>query len=121
MAARANNWGQFLAHVKRARAKPTFDAEERDLKVQIAAEVREALELARDGGDWLRAMNAAFQAGLLIDMTVRAHRNWFKASVSGPTPPEMPSPASYRGRERRGKFASFTGRRQRPAVPNAPV
>ena len=72
-------WEQFLAHVKRARAKPTFDAEERDLKIRIAAQLRDALADARDGGDWLVAIKAAFQEGLLTGLTLRAHRDWFKA------------------------------------------
>jgi hypothetical protein len=71
-------WEQFLVHVARARAKPTFDIEERDLKIEVAEQFRAALANARDGGEWLAAIKAAFQEGLLINLTVRAHRDWFR-------------------------------------------
>jgi hypothetical protein len=67
-----------LAHAARARAKPTFDAEERDVKVRVAAQLRAALASANGSGEWEPAVRAAFQEGLLADMTVRAHRDWFK-------------------------------------------
>jgi hypothetical protein len=72
-------WTRFLAHSASARAKPTFDFEERDRKLEIAAQLEGALALARDRGPWLDAVKAAFQEGLLIDLTVPRHRDWFKA------------------------------------------
>jgi hypothetical protein len=72
-------WQRFLAHADRALAKPTFDAEERDLKIQIAAQLQAALATARDGGPWLPAVKAAFQEGQLMNLTVGSHRDWFKA------------------------------------------
>jgi glycosyl transferase family 92 len=72
-------WERFLAHCARARAKPTFDAEERDRKIKIAAQLRDAFAMTRDRGPWPDAVKAAFQEGLLIDLTVPSHRDWFKA------------------------------------------
>jgi hypothetical protein len=80
-------WDQFLAHAKRARAKPTFDTEEREPKIQIAEQFRAALAVARDGGEWLPAVKAALQGGLLINLTVRAHRDWFREWAA--TDPEL--------------------------------
>jgi hypothetical protein len=74
----ARMWQQFLAHVERARAKPAFDIEERELKIPIAEQLRAALASARDGREWLADVKAAFQEGLVINLTVRAHRDWFR-------------------------------------------
>jgi len=74
----ARLWKQFLAHAKRARAKPTFDEEERNPKTQIAEQFRAALANARNGNEWLPAIKTAFQQGLLFNLTVRAHRDWLR-------------------------------------------
>jgi hypothetical protein len=78
-------WERFLAHCASARAKPTFDAEERDRKIAIAAQLREAFAMAGESGPWLDAVKAAFQEGLLIDLTVPRHRDWFRSwAAAGP-------------------------------------
>jgi hypothetical protein len=56
-------WDRFLEYAALARAKPTFDAEERDWKLPMANLLGEALRAARDGGDWLSPLDKAFDAG----------------------------------------------------------
>jgi hypothetical protein len=76
----AKLWRRFLAHAARARAKPTFDAEERDWKLSTADQLREALRSARDGGEWLPIVKEVFSiGGSNFNLTVPAHRDWFKA------------------------------------------
>lgn len=75
----AELWERFLAHAERALAKPTFDAEERAVKISVAATLRAAFASAREGGEWLQLVKQAFQDGLAVNMTTRAHRDWFKA------------------------------------------
>ena len=75
---RAQLWDQFLAHAKRARAKPTFDGEERDWKLSVAAQLRDAFEAARDGGDWVGIVNRVFSTGLDFNLTVPSHKKWFR-------------------------------------------
>src|SRR5947209_8263527 len=75
----AKLWRRFLAHAARARAKPTFDAEERDWKLSTADQLREALQLAREEGEWLPIVKDVFSVGSNFNLTVPAHRSWFKA------------------------------------------
>src|SRR6187431_2868132 len=102
-------WEQFLAHAARARAKPTFDIEERDLKIQLAEQLRAALAVARDGGEWLAAIKAAFQEGLIIDLTVRVHRDWFKEWAAADPDSLEQALAGFTdvGTSAEEKFASF--------------
>src|SRR5688572_26316815 len=73
-------WERFLEHAASARAKPTFDAEERDWKLAIADRMREALQAARDGGDWLSLANAVYRRGDLVRYTSSwAYKQWFNA------------------------------------------
>jgi hypothetical protein len=51
-------WSRFLAHAAHARAKPTFDAEEREFRKSVAERVRAALDGAEAGSDWLTTFEA---------------------------------------------------------------
>jgi hypothetical protein len=42
-------WTDFIEWARRARAKPTFDAEERDYRLAVAAAVRDLIQAANDG------------------------------------------------------------------------
>jgi Glycosyltransferase family 92 len=44
-----NRWANFIDWARRARAKPSFDAEERDYRLAVAAAVRDLIQLARQG------------------------------------------------------------------------
>jgi glycosyl transferase family 92 len=83
-------WNRFLAHASRARGKPTFDAEERDPKLQVAEQLRLALTAAKERGDWSEAVLAALREGELSNLTSKGHRRWFKAWASA-------DPESLRG------------------------
>jgi hypothetical protein len=54
-------WSRFLEYAAHARTKPTFDVEERQPKLEMAARLRESLEAARDGGDWVRLLRDALR------------------------------------------------------------
>jgi hypothetical protein len=45
-------WSRFLEYAAHARTKPTFDLEERQPKLEVAAKLQQALDAVRDGGDW---------------------------------------------------------------------
>jgi len=72
-------WARFLEHAARAFTKPTFDDEERDWKLDVAARLGPALDDARAGREWLRGLRAAFRAGNANSLTVPAHRAWLAA------------------------------------------
>jgi hypothetical protein len=42
-------WGDFIEWARRARAKPAFDLEEREYRLDVAAAARELIDAARDG------------------------------------------------------------------------
>jgi Glycosyltransferase family 92 len=46
----AERWTAFIEWARRARAKPTFDAEEREYRLAIAVAIRGLFEAAREGG-----------------------------------------------------------------------
>jgi hypothetical protein len=54
-------WSRFLEYAAHARTKPTFDLEERQPKLEMAARLRESLEAARDGGDWAHLLRNALR------------------------------------------------------------
>jgi hypothetical protein len=54
-------WSRFLEYAAHARTKPTFDLEERQPKLEMAARLRESLEAARDGGDWAHLLRRALR------------------------------------------------------------
>jgi glycosyl transferase family 92 len=71
-------WARFLEHAALARAKPTFDIEERDWKLSMADRLRGALRVASDGEDWLSPLDAAFHSGDYFDfLTWRRAWDWF--------------------------------------------
>ena len=49
-------WSRFLEFASWARAKPSFDIEEREPRLELAGTVRTVLEAARDGQGWLAAL-----------------------------------------------------------------
>ena len=46
-------WKRFLEFSSWARAKPSFDVEEREPKLELARALRPVLEVAREGNSWL--------------------------------------------------------------------
>jgi hypothetical protein len=45
----ARRWNDFVEWARHARGKPTFDVEERDYRLGVAAAVRELIAAGRDG------------------------------------------------------------------------
>jgi hypothetical protein len=58
---RGRQWERFLEYSALARAKPTFDAEERDWKLRIAERLQETFRAAREGGEWLELLKKAYR------------------------------------------------------------
>jgi AAA domain (dynein-related subfamily) len=54
-------WGEFLEKLAELRQKPDFDQEERVYKLEIAPLLVGVLNVARDGGDYLNGLDAAFR------------------------------------------------------------
>src|SRR5688572_5288745 len=73
-------WQRFLEHAALARAKPTFDAEERDWKLAVAGRVQEALRATRDGdSDWLAPLNSVYLHPASRFVASRADVEWLSA------------------------------------------
>jgi hypothetical protein len=54
-------WSRFLEYAAHARTKPTFDVEERQPKLEMAAKLRESLESMSAGGDWPSRLREALR------------------------------------------------------------
>jgi glycosyl transferase family 92 len=54
----ADRWADFIEFARRMRAKPTFDLEERDYRLRLAAAVRQTIDAAHDGRDLRDRVNA---------------------------------------------------------------
>ena len=83
-AAGSEAWSLFLRYAARARAKPTFDAEERDHRLALAASVRQLLEGARvsEGADWAFDVTVLDPAGPPYFLVPPPARDWLSGWVS---------------------------------------
>ena len=75
-------WQRLVEYLRRARSKPTFDREERVYRLEIAAELRQVLELAVGGAAWqerMRKAQKAHFAGRKYDITRPEHWRWLEA------------------------------------------
>ena len=74
-------WGRLLEYLARARSKPTFDAEERDYRLEIAEELRDIVRVAGEGGAWTERIDAVLTGvfgGRRYDLTERRHNRWIR-------------------------------------------
>jgi glycosyl transferase family 92 len=55
-------WEAFIAHAARARARPGFDEEERDYKLELAKRLVEVMKAARQGADLGKEVSGALDA-----------------------------------------------------------
>lgn len=102
---------RLAPYAARAMAKPTFDVDEREWRLDIAARLRAAVEAARAGGAWLEALDAATRR--FRDQwygAPRAHEiEWLKMWAS--TDPESLRSAlaalGADGNSAEGRFAAF--------------
>jgi 5-methylcytosine-specific restriction protein B len=80
------SWEELLDNAREARASDSFDSEERTYKLEIADRLREAMVIARDGGDWLSALEAVFSgrfdASVAYNLTNWRQHEWFRNVVS---------------------------------------
>ena len=74
----ARRWDQFLSFLDRARSKPTFEAEEREYRLQIAEELRQALQTSPDAAliDAVEAVFERSRPGRAYDLTEPLISRW---------------------------------------------
>ena len=75
-------WERLLEHLRQARSRPEFDAEERGYRLAVAAELRAVVELAAAGAPWTQRFEAVFTGifnGRRYDLTDRSTRRWVKS------------------------------------------
>ena len=104
-------WKRFLEYSELARAKPTFDAEEREWRLLIAERIHEVLRAARDGGDWHGLLNMTYRQGGLFRFisSARAHKVWFDACAAADPEAARSALAAFLepDQEAEERFASF--------------
>jgi glycosyl transferase family 92 len=70
-------WERFLEYAALARAKPAFDIEEREWKLEVADRMQEALRAAVDGKEWLAPLSAVYKkVGFSRYAPAWAHQGW---------------------------------------------
>ena len=72
-------WERLRDYLRRARANPTFEAEQRAYRIEIAQELRRIVQLAHEGGPWtgpFEAVLSGVQGGRRYDLTELRHRRW---------------------------------------------
>jgi hypothetical protein len=70
-------WERFLDYAALARAKPAFDVEEREWKLEVGDRMRAALRAARDGEDWLALLGTVYKGeGFARYASTWAHQGW---------------------------------------------
>jgi hypothetical protein len=74
----ALRWDQFLSFLDRARSKPTYEAEERQYRLQIAEELRQALQTSPDAAliDAVEAVIQRSRPGRGYDLTEPGVSRW---------------------------------------------
>jgi Glycosyltransferase family 92 len=82
----AGRWQRFIAYLERARAKPTFESEEREYRLQIAAELRDALQSPADAApvDSIRAVFERPRPGRPYQLTRGIDHRWLAAWAGMP-------------------------------------
>ena len=76
-----DRWNRLQEHVRRARSSPTFDAEERAFRLDIAQRVRSVVELASEEQPWTQRLDAILSGvfgGRVYDLTEPLHRRWVR-------------------------------------------
>ena len=103
-------WDRLLEHLRAARAKPTFDAEEREPRLEIARELREISRAAAAGGPWIERAWALF-TGLSrrrrYDLTETPHNRWIKQLPSAEALGRAMGVFADESRDPMARFASF--------------
>jgi hypothetical protein len=126
----AQRWERFLAYAARARAKPTFELEERDFKLQVAEGLRKVLELAREGAGWLEAVEQVFCsrfADRWYDLTAPNENEWLRGWASSDEESSSKALAQFLDLEQSAvdRFGSFARAveeaRSRGAIPPDPI
>lgn len=109
-----DHWESFLAYVARARAKPGFDAEQRELKLAYAGRLTRVLEIAREGGDWLGEFNSTtsqrgFAGYASSELTERHQDRWLATLAAAAPEPVRQAMAGFLDRQEDpvGRFARF--------------
>lgn len=80
-----DRWERLLGYLRRARARSTFDDEERAYRLEVASELRGVLELAGEGGPWRERLDnvlKGFFAGRRYDLTSARLRVWLREAAT---------------------------------------
>ncbi len=72
-----DDWDRFLEYARFARAKPSFDAEDRDKPLAVADVLRAMLAEAGRGGDWFRLSKEIVRRERFSDLAVIGRTRWF--------------------------------------------
>jgi Glycosyltransferase family 92 len=81
-----DRWARLLEHLGRIWSSPTFEAEERTYRLEIAEELRRIVELASAGSPWTERIDAVLSGvsgGRRYNLTEWLHRRWIR---------QLPSP-----------------------------
>jgi hypothetical protein len=103
-------WARLVPYLARARAKPTFDAEERDHRLEVAEELRAAIRIAGEGGAWTERMIAVLTGSFgfrRYDLTDRTHNRWIRNLSSSDTLGAAVARFADAGSDPVERFASF--------------
>ena len=102
-----DRWKRLLQHVARERERPSFDADERDYRLAVAAELRAVVGDARAGNRWRERLVALLHGtlgGRRFDLTQRIPARWVGDSV----PAEALAPFDDAGMSPRARMETFT-------------
>ena len=79
----ADRWSAFRAYAARALGKPTFDSEEREPKLRIAAQLRDALATTESAARVAAIRECISATGYpSADLTTREQNEWLEAWIS---------------------------------------
>jgi glycosyl transferase family 92 len=117
-----DGWERFLAYVRRAHAKPSFEQEERGYKLAVAGGLRESLGEARNGGPWFESMVEVLRApfvevgGYRYDLPNTPQMQWFRRwRESDPESLREAVSVFGDGADPQARFASFVAASDRGA------
>jgi hypothetical protein len=76
----SERWAAFSRYAAWVRGKPTWDAEEREPRMAVAAAVRESVRAAAEGMDWRTGVMECLQGPgyRRADLTLRGQDEWFR-------------------------------------------
>jgi hypothetical protein len=107
----ADRWSSFRAYASKALSKPTFELEERLPRLQVAAELLDALESARERDDWVTRLRSCLFARSYpaADLTSREQNESFAGWLSSGDPGLASALAAFRegNLDELGRFAAF--------------